>query len=57
MEIVKALARIISPVVDAEDAKVLATAFIVVGVVGLLMVVLAGSLGLAVSLFDALRGL
>ena len=43
--------------IDAEDARVIAVVFVVVMLVGLLLILLAGALGLAVNLYGLLSGL
>lgn len=43
--------------IDADDCKVIAVILVVVLLVGLLLVLLAGAMGLAVNLFEVLRGL
>lgn len=53
--IIRTLARTISPVIDGEDVKILATVIVVVVVVGVALVVLAAFLGLALWTFDLAR--
>ena len=57
MRLFKKLAQAISLVVDADDCKVIGVVFVVVAVASLLLIFLAGALGLAMSLFDLARSL
>ena len=53
----KRILRFLSPIVDAEDMKVIAVAVIVVLVLGLLLIVLGGLAALAVAAFEVASGL
>jgi hypothetical protein len=47
----------LSKFLDADDVKVIATAIIAILIVGLLLVLLAGAAGLAVAVFEGVRGI
>ena len=49
--------RTIGSVVDIEDCKVIAAGIIVILVIGLLLILLAGAAGLAVAVFEEVRGM
>lgn len=51
------LLRFITSIVDLEDCKTIAVVVIVIVVVGLLLVLLAGAAGLAVAVFEGVRGM
>jgi hypothetical protein len=42
--------------IDADDLKVIAVVFVVVLVVGLVVILLAGAAGIAVTVFDKVSG-
>jgi hypothetical protein len=45
----------LSKILDAEDIKVIATAVIIVLVIGLLFVLLAVEIGVAITIFERVR--
>jgi len=48
----KGIGKIITPVLDGDDLKVLAVLAVVVVVVGIALVVVAGFAGIAVAVFE-----
>ena len=49
--------RLLTTIIDADDAKVIAVALVGVLVVGLLLVLLAGAAGIAWAVFEGARGI
>jgi len=53
----RAIAQTISPIIDAEDMKIIGVALVVVLAVGVALIPLAGLAGVAVASFEVMRGL
>lgn len=49
--------RAIGSIMDVEDCKVIAIGIIAILVIGLLLILLAGAAGLAVAVFEEVRGM
>ena len=49
--------RFLGSIIDAEDCKVIIVGFLIVWLIVLAFIILAGAAGLAVAIFEEMRGM
>jgi hypothetical protein len=54
---VRGIGKVITPIIDGEDCKIIAVIIIVILVIGVMMIMMGAFAGVAVAVFDAMRAI